>query len=625
MIYIPFHHGLQGSVSLIPHKRVFKVMSTALVRKTSLAVNAATLVIFAFCFLLLALNCAKGLDITDRSYYLLWADQPENVTGSLTHFGFVTGVIYDLVGQNIAAFRLAGLVIMAALTLAFAWGLHRYLDQKSSGQDLDLSFLPLGLAALCGSLFYYHRWLHAPSYNWLALTAVLITVSGLLWWSKNQRTWPGAIIVAAGGTFAFTAKPTTALMLGIMAAIFVLIHRPDRRGWRFIFLSAIISLTLLWGFSWFYFGSVQAYVANLRLGHELSAALGGGHTIGQTLIRSGRQIMDFLIWWGQTPFVTVYVVLAIMYTGLRTYKPDSCLTRSLGYCLPALILVLFAYLAYLFWSGGSGLYLSTILLTLLGLLLLTGGSLLVGQDQDRKPTRRLVYSGLLLTLFLITAAMSPAFGTISDLVRRMSQYAVFLAAAASMMLNLISPPQIKGLMTGLWALGLGVLLSLVLMNAYQYPYRLPEGITNQDTSVSISGGRLFLDDTTAHYVQDLKKHALRAGWTTDNLLIDMTGGSPGASLILQARIPGTPWLLGNYPGSDAFASKALGSVPEELLEKAWILTAPQGERRLGLGVLAENGLDFPQDYARVGSVTTGHRNERQILWKPVIEERGRKN
>jgi hypothetical protein len=411
-------------------------------------------------------------------------------------------------------------------------------------------------------------------------------------------------------------------MLGIMAAIFVLIHRPDRRGWRFIFLSAIISLTLLWGFSWFYFGSVQAYVANLRLGHELSAALGGGHTIGQTLIRSGRQIMDFLIWWGQTPFVTVYVVLAIMYTGLRTYKPDSCLTRSLGYCLPALILVLFAYLAYLFWSGGSGLYLSTILLTLLGLLLLTGGSLLVGQDQDRKPTRRLVYSGLLLTLFLITAAMSPAFGTISDLVRRMSQYAVFLAAAASMMLNLISPPQIKGLMTGLWALGLGVLLSLVLMNAYQHPYRLPEGITNQDMSVSISGGRLFLDDTTAHYVRELKRHARQAGWTPGTLLIDMTGGSPGASLILQARIPGTPWLLGNYPGSDAFASKALSSVPEELLQKAWILTAPQGERRLGLSVLAENGLDFPQDYERIGSMTTGHRLEKQALWKPKAKEGG---
>jgi hypothetical protein len=49
---------------------------------------------------------------------------------------------------------------------------------------------------------------------------------------------------------------------------------------------------------------------------------------------------------------------------------------------------------------------------------------------------------------------------------------------------------------------------------------------------------------------------------------------------------GEPWLLGSYPGSQAFATRALARLPCEDLAKAWILLAPEGRRALSEEVQA---------------------------------------
>ena len=47
------------------------------------------------------LNANKGFDITDESYSILWAMQPENVSSWVNPFGFITQYIWLLSGENI--------------------------------------------------------------------------------------------------------------------------------------------------------------------------------------------------------------------------------------------------------------------------------------------------------------------------------------------------------------------------------------------------------------------------------------------------------------------------------------------------------------------------------------------
>ena len=82
----------------------------------------------------------------------------------------------------------------------------------------------------------------------------------------------------------------------------------------------------------------------------------------------------------------------------------------------------------------------------------------------------------------------------------------------------------------------------ILDNAYNKPYRLNSNIGLQDIEVQFLGvdGIIKVDNITAKYVNDLKDITIKSGWKKRNLLIDLTGGSPGALVILNARLVGKP-------------------------------------------------------------------------------------
>lgn len=100
-------------------------------------------------------------------------------------------------------------------------------------------------------------------------------------------------------------------------------------------------------------------------------------------------------------------------------------------------------------------------------------------------------------------------------------------------------------------------------------------------------------------------------------LLDMTGGSPGANVIINAGFFGRTWLSGGYKGSNEFAYRILKSYKDsKKLKNAWILIAPKGTRSLNLEILNKLNLNFPKNYKKIGTTLTAHRNEFQELWKP---------
>lgn len=565
---------------------------------------------------LLLAHAHRGFEITDRAYYLLWARQPELVVGSTTHFGFLTQGLLALVGDDFARFRVLGLLLLAAFSLVLARAMQTYLQRTADGAGPFFS--PLALTAVAGALFHYHPWLHEPSYNWLALVAALAAVTALLKLAgdgaagnpaRPARAFAGGVLLLAGGlAAAWTAKPTTAVALAGLSAGWLLWHHPNRRGLGLLGAALLGAGGWLLLFGWYFFGSPLNYAENLRWGLELGTVLGGGHTPGQTLGRTAAQLGAFAGGWLQSPFAWAVAALVAL-NCWRARRPGAPAGPWpwLEAGPPLLALAAFAHLAWQWQSGTAGLFPGTVLLSALGLLLLAGG----GQAWTSRRT-----AGLVLALLLALAALAPAFGTISDIVRRVSEYAVFPALAMVVLLRQLGPPLVRRLAPPVFTLGMVVLLALTLLKAYERPYRLPGGIEAQQIEIEMGGGRLAVDEKTAAYVQQLRSVAREAGWRPGTPLLDLTGGSPGAVLILEGQIVGVPWLLGNYPGSDRFASLVLTSVEQQLLSRAWLLTAPQGRRRLDPALLADFGRHFPEDYREAGRAVSGHRREEQILWQP---------
>ncbi len=222
-----------------------------------------------------------------------------------------------------------------------------------------------------------------------------------------------------------------------------------------------------------------------------------------------------------------------------------------------------------------------------------------------------------LCLFMVLLAVAYAFGTNNGLINILSGAYVFLAAGIFYAALWIDQYAKRDMLHHLAPAIIALSVFLGFIATVEHPYRLPQNINGQNERVEFLGNRgsLRVDQPTAGYINKLKQVALDAGWHLGTPLIDLTGGSPGATVILGGRILATPWLLGRYSGSCEYVARILAITPQSVQRSAWVLTAPQGKRRIPDVVLSDLG--FPNGYEAVGEARTGHRDEIQILWKPI--------
>jgi len=263
--------------------------------------------------------------------------------------------------------------------------------------------------------------------------------------------------------------------------------------------------------------------------------------------------------------------------------------------------------------GFSGL---ALLLALIFSALLT----LLAWNKKTFPSEKISFMRLTaLCLFLFMLAAAYAFGSGNGLIRQMSWAYVFFAAGILYTAFWIDQYLDRNILWRIVPALVAVSALLVMHGTFNHPHRLPGKISEQVVKSSFLAGNgfLYVDKPTAGYINDLKRIALEADWKPGIPFIDLTGGSPGAVVILGGRIMGVPWLLGAYKGSSEFAKTAIEMAPKSEQHAAWVLTAPKGKRRIPSEILVDLGLDFPKSYEMVGKAKTGHRNEVQLLWKPL--------
>jgi hypothetical protein len=594
-------------------------------------------VLFLYVFFLLAFNVGRGFDITDESFYILWSRNPRDVLASITQFGHYTGILYSLANENLAVFRLLGLLLLL-ITAGFFWhSLERYWHHlrkvlvANHSRWLSLSVI------LSGTVAYYRYWMLTPSYNWLALISILLVAAGLLRAAVNAGVRDGnpsgnlsllgyGLLVGMGAGLSFMAKPTTAAVLAVIFFYFTGVTSLRCR-WKVFVAGSILSSGIFIVIHVIVFenGFFPFYV-ELRDGLELGKLLGSSHTIMEISLQAYgdlKQIPHRLIKDAGLAFLLLFFACVfIQYK--RTQKKEI---RTLF--IIALILVITVTWIQLwktgYWVGGQsagtrigfgGMAFSFVLFfSTLSTLVLWNNKKLEVNSSNGVQFRQ----WLALYVFLLLLAVAFAFGSANGLIRQMSGAFVFLSAASLYSAFWIDQYINKKYLGSAVSLLLVLSVCLVLTLAYENPYRLPTGVKNQIEPVTFTGnkGSIFVDKKTAKYVNDLKRAAIDAGWKRETTLIDLTGASPGTTVILGGRAPGIPWLMGGYKGSNDFARFALSMASSSTLNLAWVLTAPGGSIRLSNKILSHLDLNFPDAYKAVGKLKTGHRIEKQVLWRPL--------
>jgi hypothetical protein len=533
-----------------------------------------------------------GMDFTDESFYLLWTGRPGDYAPTISQFGFVYHPLDRLLGGSIALLRSANLL----LTFGLAWlAGSLFLREAYANRLTPFQSWTIGAVYAGSSLALFQLWLPAPNYNTLAFQSCLLVLSGLLLVKRNAGYGlAGWLCIALGGWLAFLAKPSTAMLLAMLAVLYLWIARVLR--WRGLLTGLVLVIAVLLFTAFSLDGSVGGFASRIQSGVAIGQALEGGHGFSQ-LFRWDPWVLSPLL-----PPALLGLALWAAVTSVLLGSKGS-LSRGLGFLsavCSALIPVLVLSRVLTIPSFGD---LQAVLLTapLIAMVVLSAPMFQRGEPEFAEGPRANL-AGVLLCLALPVAY---TFGTNNNYWGAMTGAAFFWGLAAAGLgarARTRRPAWAHLLPAGMAAL---MVTATLLQNAVSTPYRQsgPLWTYTHPVTIGASGSRLMLDEKSASYIHALQETAMRSGFTSGTPLIDLTGRTPGAALALGARGVGQPWLIGGYRGSDAFVTMALDSASCDILAHAWLLLEPGTPFSISERVLARFGAALPSDYEVVDSIT----------------------
>lgn len=579
---------------------------------------------------ILLLSVDKGLDITDDSFYIIHAGYHKLYLNGMSDFGIYTGILYNLADNNIAMFRLIGMLLLTAVSLFSSWEFVKYFesrfDRVSYGRFGKAVY---SLVLTAGVLSYYYMyWLTTPSYNWMLLTGSMMIFGAIfLFYNKTVNNMQmkfldiitPSLLIGLGGFLLVNSNPLAAFAIGIITLLFIIASNSKIKDkLLFTAFSSTIAIVLLYLHIIYVSGNISAHIENIKLSLELSAAMGGGHTISEVLVKSGKSVISVFNPVGFAKNNYLYVLSAVFLFFLSKILFQRRIIKNESYILLIDLTILIIMSAYILGNfSNNGLYGFEMVHLILLLLLLYVLKIFFTSTKSEffeKEFNRGIYI-LLILIFLIPIFLR--FGTANELISASFAGAYFYFIIIFIMSAHIYPYARKIYRYFVLLLMLSLLLK-IQFNGYNDPYRLITPLNQQTHKIKILGNPsvLYVDEITKKWVEGLQFGAMENGWESGYYLLDFTGGTPGAAVILNAKAPGRAWLLGGYPGSDEFVYRALSMVDKNIINEAWILTTPEGIRKISDIVMQKLDIDL-NNYKRVTEVKTAHRDEHQILWKPV--------
>jgi hypothetical protein len=550
-----------------------------------------------------------GFDFTDESFYIVWIANPYLYAASTTQFGFVYHPLYLLLDGNIALLRQANMLITFGLGWAMVSVFLSTLQSREILNNFSRHVVSSSLAT--ASLVFLHTWLPSPSYNSLALQALLLASTGFLMASAtySRSSVLGWILIGLGGWLAFMAKPTTAAALALFMCLGVV--TTNKSNFRLILLSITVALLALLVSALAIDDSVLKFFDRLTVGAKYLEDLGGGHTMSKILR------LDSIVLNQNDKLLLAYASgTALLGALLLRFGNHSFQLISVGLC----VLLAISIIAGTIGGAKIGFDLSVAK----GLMMLAvPATALILTLLPKRSDDYVMYWFYAVYFFAMPYAF--AFGTNNNYWHAGSSAGIFWAMSGFALLApmLVSRERVRILI--LLVLVTQVILVLLLQTGQEDPYRQPQPLklNSQSTNVGRAGSTLMLSAGYSSYIIEATSVAKKAGFEPGTPMIDLTGQSAGILYALQAQNIGQAWIIGGYPGSLKLASEALKSVPCQTLVNAWLLIEPKGPRSIPDQLLDNLGMDFKENYVFAATWLTargagGYATQRQqVLYKPI--------
>lgn len=627
----------------------------------AIALVAAAGVVLAF-----LARVGWGLDRTDEGQYLILLADPTMSRATVFLFGYVLHPVFALVGGDVLALRVVGMLVGLLTAGALGWAVTRVLGLR--GAD---AWAVRGVAAAAGLLPVVSFPL-TPSYNTLAFWGTCLWASGLVLvtWpgpgraddgahddaddgAREAESAPGArrhlgdsargaalgpALVGLGGVVAASGKVTTGAALAALTLIVaVVLAVASRRtvlpvvGW--VAGGAAVGLVALMAL----LGHGPRWIVDFYREGARNVALLQGH---EDLVR-----WDPFPWTGflAAPALAVVVAALVSWALLRRGVPTR--RRALAIAALTVLAVLVEVVAF-----ATGLA-PTRAVPMVGacwwIPLLTipahattrrsrdadgphpptttpGTTETAGAHASRRPAPyRAVEAVTLLALAL--APLAYVVGTNGNYAIAQARACLFWFVVVVLLTGRHGGSArddggrrlARQVVTAATA-GLVLVAALSgLGHAYRYPAVVSAWSDPAATEIAVvspEGARLRVtraDAATSRLLADVaREHHL-----TGVPILDVTGASPGYVRQLGGRPVGSSWLLGAYPGSLDAALDAVHGDDPTLVDRAWVLDAPASPRRIE-GLLPALGRSVDRDYETV--VTFRHTLGYEVrLLRPV--------
>ena len=551
----------------------------------------------------------RGLDLTDESFYILSIADPGRYPVTDTQFGSVYHPLWLLSGGDIAVLRSLNIVLTVAIGSLASWLV------LSRGHHPRVNRLPLAaLSVTFGvvALMAISPWLVSPSYNTLTAQGSLLVVCGVATALRSQGRHPASwrtallpgVLTGLGGVTVFVAKPPAAGAIGVVVLLTLLVLGPAGR--RVALTSAISAIILLLVAAILIDGSVPEFVHRVADAARDDQLLGSDYSVAHMLTpqRPHASLTFLALSLGIGGFTLLGARAAVGW-GARTARWQ--LAAALTMLVASALVVVHTPGVLAMTDSSTGLAVTFLALPAAAVL---ANWRAAGRERGDLPCACL----------LIVLPYAGAIGTNNAYWYNATLYILPLVLAGALVLLPAVRYHGPRALVALALSGLLLVVGTLGVNA-RAPYRQPGPIWAASVSTRIGAdGQLGLDGSTAREVSSLQKAAAREGFRARTPLIDLTGESPGAAVVLGASAPGAPWLIGGYPGSDAYAARLLGRASCVELAHAWLLSAPASTRPLSATVLETFGATLDNYESRPvnspGAAAAGQSGG-WVLWRPT--------
>ena len=569
--------------------------------------------------------CKFGFDLTDEAQYLNWYHNPYEFSALRSFYGHFLSLIYWKFDKNIVSLRIFNILFTYILGIFAVRANLIFIEKNNSKANSKLKWT---ISIILASLTFSSIGVFTPSYNDLTLWGCLIFGISLPI-SKISNFKKGNLFIvnlSKISPFLFlisfyliaNAKLTTFVILAVPFFAFIYFFKIFSVRKIILFISFFI---ILFGISISYYrGGLISAFNDLSAGKDLWLILGAGYDF-TSLIKSFSKILPLYLL--SIPIALFQILCWNWFKNLKFRNRD----KILFVLYPTSVIIIFIFL---FRPFEIDQYLVRILnlgfftLWIMGLALSGIIKYPFSKFRSDYQENKSFFSTLLL--FLIPIAFG--FGSNNDYVIFFNKSSIFfILTFIALHKKDFSYHLLKNYHFFISILLITlVLLSTNISNKYINPYREPGSfLINTDSFYfDKSSVKVYLDKNKVNYLEAVKSSLYTNGFNKNDLILDLSGQSPGLIYAFNGTPIGFPWIVGGYKGSYELAEEIMRKIPCSKIEKAWLIIEENGPRSINLDSILDlidtNNyekvfeIDFPDKTGNWGQFE-GIR--RQSIYKPI--------